>query len=87
MSFRCLELNLVAIREVVAVHLDGGQWKLGVDLFRPILVPHLRTGDRERRHEEVEWLMRRVRIRRWTRKVVAALLIDDVVNVDVFEGA
>ena len=87
MSSGCLELNLVTVREVVAAHLNRRQRKLRVDLFRSILVSHLRPSDRERRDEVVERLVGCVRIRWWTRKVVASLLIDDVVDVDVFDRA
>ena len=82
-----VELDLVPIRDVAAFDLYGRERQLGVDLLGSILVSDLRTGDGERRHEVVERLVRCVWIRRRARKVVAALLVDDVVDVDVLEGA
>ena len=87
MSSGCLELNLVTVREAVAAHLDGRQRKLRVDLFRSILVSQLRPRDRKRRDKVVERFVGRVRVRGWTRKVVAPLLIDDVVDSNVFDRA
>ena len=82
-----VEANLVAIGQIVSGDLNRRQRQLRVDLLRPILVSHVGLVDRQRRDEIVERLVGCVRIGRGTRKVVATLLVDEIVDVDVFDSA